>query len=276
METLGARLRRAAADLAGPEARIDAELLLAHALGRDRTWLFAHADDALPAPAETAFAALLARRREGEPVAYLLGRREFWRLDLAVDASTLIPRADTERLVELALVRLPEGAASRVLDLGTGSGAVALAIALERPQARVVGVDLSPQALAVARANALANGLESVEWRHGDWLAAVTGETFDVIVGNPPYLAEDDPHLREGDLPREPRTALVSGVDGLDAIRRIVRDALACVVGGGWLLLEHGDTQGEAVRALFVDAGWQAVATERDLEHRERVTVGRR
>jgi release factor glutamine methyltransferase len=276
MESVGARLRRATSGLAGPDARIEAELLLAHALGRDRAWLFAHADDALPADAEAAFAALLARRSAGEPAAYLLGRRAFWRLDLAVDASTLIPRADTERLVELALERLPADGTPRVLDLGTGSGAVALAIALERPRARVVGVDLSPQALAVARANARTHGLGHVEWRAGDWLAAVPGETFDVIVGNPPYLAEDDPHLDEGDLPREPRTALVSGADGLDAIRRIVVDALPATAPDGWLLLEHGATQGAAVRRAFTAAGWRAVETQCDLEGRERVTLGRR
>jgi release factor glutamine methyltransferase len=269
-------LRLAAAGLPGAEGRWEAEMLLAHALGRERSWLYAHAD-ALPDPAAAAaFAALLERRRAGTPLAYLVGRRAFWRLDLAVDAATLIPRPETELLVELALERIAADAPCAVLDLGTGSGAVALAIALERPRARVTAVDASEAALAVARTNALAHGLGHVEFLRSDWFAALAGRRYDVVVGNPPYLAEDDPHLASGELACEPRDALVSGVDGLDAIRRIAVDAHAATQPGGALLLEHGWTQGEAVRAILAAAGWRSVATKRDLEGRDRVTLGTR
>jgi release factor glutamine methyltransferase len=271
---IGERLRAAAAELPGAEAWLEAELLLAQALGRERSWLYAHGDDPCPPAVEAAFARELARRRDGVPLAHLLGRREFWRLDLAVTEATLIPRPETELLVELALARIPAGAALDVLDLGTGSGAVALAIALERPAARVVAVDASAPALAVARANAQAHGLQRVEFVLSDWFAAIAGRRFAVIVGNPPYIADSDPHLGEGDLRFEPRSALASGADGLEAIRRIVVDARAAALPGCVLLLEHGWTQGGAVRALFAAAGWNGVETARDLEGRDRVTLG--
>jgi release factor glutamine methyltransferase len=276
MASVAERLRHAAIALPGAEGRWEAEMLLAHALRRERSWLYAHADFVPDAAAAAAFDALLAQRRAGTPLAYLLGRRAFWRLDLAVGPATLIPRPETELLVELALERIPAQAPQDVLDLGTGSGAIALAIALERPQARVTAVDASPAALEIARANALEHALAHVEFLHSDWFGALAGRRFDVVVGNPPYLAEDDPHLQSGELRREPREALVSGRDGLDAIRRIAVDAFAATRVGGWLLLEHGWTQGEAVRAILVDAGWQAVETNRDLEGRDRVTLGRR
>jgi release factor glutamine methyltransferase len=275
MATVGERLRAAIAVLDGPEARVDAELLLAHALGRDRSWLFAHADEAVAAGDEATFAALLARRVHGEPVAHLVGRRGFWTLDLAVTAATLVPRPETELLVELALARIPVDAPRDVLDLGTGTGAIALAIASERPAARVLAVDASMAALEVARANAVAHALDRVGFVHSDWFSALADRRFDVIVGNPPYLADDDPHLGQGDVRHEPRTALVAGADGLDDIRRIAIDARAAITAGGWLLLEHGATQGEAVRALFAAAGWREVETVRDLEARDRVTLGR-
>jgi release factor glutamine methyltransferase len=268
-------LRRAAARLDGPDARWEAEALLAHALGRDRSWLFAHGDDSLDGADAESFAALVERRRGGEPLAHVLGRRAFWRLDLRVTPATLVPRPDTELLVELALERLPEESAADVLDLGTGTGAVALAIAMERPAARVVAVDASDAALEVARANAADHGLGSVEFVRSDWFAALAGRTFDVVVGNPPYLAGDDPHLA-GELRYEPRAALVSGYDGLDDIRRIAVDARAATREGGWLLLEHGWTQGEAVRAILAEAGWRDIKTNRDLEGRDRVTQGQR
>lgn len=255
---------------------VDAEWLLVHALGRPRSWLYAHRDDLVaPADAER-FRALLARRTAGEPVAYLTGRRGFWSFDLAVTPATLIPRPETELLVELALDRLPAGAPLAIADLGTGSGAIALALAHERPRARVVATDASTDALAVARGNAQALGLANVDFRAGDWCAPLAAERFDLIASNPPYLADDDPHLGEGDLRFEPATALSCGVDGLDAIRRIVADAPRHLVPGGWLLFEHGWTQGDAVRALLRDAGFVDVATHRDLEDRDRVTLGRR
>ncbi|NUS38996.1 MAG: peptide chain release factor N(5)-glutamine methyltransferase [Lysobacter sp.] len=254
----------------------DAELLLAHALGASRSWLFAHGGDPLPAELEERFGALVARRGAGEPVAYLVGHRGFWSLDLIVTPDTLVPRPETELLVEVALERLPPARRLRVADLGTGSGAIALALARERPHAHVVATDASSAALAVARANAAHNQLGNVEFRAGDWCAPLGEARFDLIASNPPYIAEGDPHLTRGDLRFEPRAALASGRDGLDAIRRIVRDAPAHLLGGGWLLLEHGYDQGEAVRALLRDADFAEVATRQDLEARDRVTLGQR
>lgn len=255
--------------------RADAEALLLHALRRDRAWLFAHARDPVPAAVAERFDALLARRAQGEPVAYLTGRRGFWTLDLAVGPATLIPRADTERLVELALERLDTAPGRRAADLGTGSGAIALALASERPQAQVLATDLSEAALAVAQANARTHGLHNVRFAHGPWLAPLAGQRFDLIASNPPYIAAGDPHLAQGDLRYEPASALASGADGLDDIRVIVAGASAHLLPGGWLLLEHGWEQGEAVRALLAAAGFDAVATHRDLEARDRVTLGR-
>jgi len=268
-------LRAATARLPGPEARHEAEHLLLHVLGRERAWLFAHGDDPLPAAQAAALDVLLARRVAGEPLAYLLGWRGFWTLDLQVSPATLIPRPETERLVELALERLPEGRPLRIADLGTGSGAIALALASERPLAQVVATDLSEEALHIARANAGTNRIANVAFRHGSWLAPVAGERFDLIASNPPYIADGDPHLIQGDLRFEPPTALSSGADGLDAIREIVALAPSHLRGGGWLLLEHGRDQGEAIRALLVAAGFADVATETDLEQRDRVTLGR-
>jgi release factor glutamine methyltransferase len=253
----------------------DAELLLAHALRRDRAWLFAHATDALPAETQRAYEALVARRMHGEPVAYLLGRRGFWTLQLATTPAVLIPRTETELLVEQAIARIPDDRAARVADLGTGSGAIALSIATERRRAQVVATDISDQALGVARANAGTHEIRNVEFRRGDWLSPLAGERFLLIASNPPYIAADDPHLQRGDLRFEPRNALASGGDGLDAIRVIVRDSPAHLVAGGWLLLEHGWEQGEAVRALLRAAGFEGVATVRDLEGRDRVSLGR-
>jgi len=256
--------------------RIDAELLLAHALGRPRGWLFAHADDAVPAHVQAAFAALVERRAAGEPVAYLVGSRGFWSLELEVTPATLIPRAETERLVELALERLPADRPCRVADLGTGSGAVALALARERPRAQVLATDASAAALAVARRNAQRLGLSNVAFAQGDWLEPLEGAAFELIVSNPPYIEAGDPHLAQGDLRFEPASALVSGADGLDDVRRIVAGARAHLVPGGWLLFEHGWKQGGAARALLHAAGYADVFTGRDLEGRERVSGGSR
>ena len=268
-------LRVGASRLSGPDARHEAEHLLLHVLGRDRAWLFAHGDDPLPEREAAAFDALLGRRIAGEPLAYLLGRRGFWTLDLQVSPATLIPRPETERLVELALERLPEARALRVADLGTGSGAIALALASERPLAQVVATDLSEDALRVARSNAHAHSLANVVFRRGSWLAPLAGERFDLIASNPPYIADGDPHLVQGDLRFEPPTALSSGADGLDAIREIVAAAPAHLLPGGWLLLEHGWDQGEAIRALLAGSDFIDVATVADLEERDRVTLGR-
>lgn len=272
--TVSQCLAQALAQLPADDGRHVAELLLGHALQRDRAWLFAHARDPMPANALADFDTLLARRIAGEPVAYLLGKRGFWTLDLQVTPATLIPRADTERLVELALERLPTDQAMRVADLGTGSGAIALAIASERPLAEVIATDASAAALEVARANAAANELARVQFRLGSWWQPLAGERFDLVASNPPYIAAGDPHLQQGDLRHEPASALASGVDGLDDIRVIIAAAPRHLHGDGWLLLEHGHDQGAAVRELLGELGFIEVATEQDLEHRDRVTLG--
>lgn len=254
---------------------VDAEWLLAHALGRPRTWLYAHGAEVVDAAANERFAALVTRRAAGEPVAYLTGTRGFWTFELRVTPDTLIPRPETELLVELSLARLPQDRDLCVADLGTGSGAIALALAHERLRARVLATDASDDALAIARENAATFGVNNIQFCQGDWCAALDGACFDLIASNPPYIVADDPHLFEGDLRFEPQGALASGRDGLDAIRTIVRDAPAHLVSGGWLLLEHGLEQGAAVRALLQAAGFVDIATERDLENRERVTLGR-
>lgn len=265
--------------LADARTRIDsgeAALLLLHVLERSHAWLYAHGDAAVPPAALACFRSLVARRAAGEPVAYLVGRRGFWTLDLAVTPATLIPRPETELLVEQALARLDAAAHVQVADLGTGSGAIALAIASERPLARVVATDRSEAALAVARGNAVAHRLEGrVTFRAGDWFEPLAGERFDLVASNPPYIAEGDVHLGEGDLRHEPPSALASGRDGLDAIRSIVAAAPGHLLPGGWLLLEHGFDQGPAVRALLAAAGFGEVSTVPDLEARDRVSLGR-
>jgi release factor glutamine methyltransferase len=268
-------LREGAARLPGEEARFDAEQLLLHVLGVDRAWLFAHATDAVADDARQRFEQLLRHRAEGQPLAYLTGRRGFWTLDLQVNPATLIPRPETELLVEQALARLPADKLRRVADMGTGSGAVALSIASERPLAMVIATDLLGPTLAVAVKNAQAHTLENVWFRRGHWYAALGNDRFDMIVSNPPYIAAGDPHLQQGDLRFEPPPALASGADGLDAIREIIAGAPAHLVRGGWLLLEHGRDQGEAIRALLEQAGFADVETVRDLEQRDRVTLGR-
>jgi release factor glutamine methyltransferase len=270
--TARALLVEGARVLSGDEARRDAELLLMHALGVDRAWLYAHADDSIDAAGVARFDELVARRAAGAPMAYLIGQREFWSLDLRVTPDVLIPRPETELLVELALQKIPQGEKLDLADLGTGSGAIALALARERPHAQVLATDASAAALAVARSNAQRLGIANIDFAHGDWCAALGERTFDVIVSNPPYIAASDAHLTQGDLRHEPRAALASGVDGLDAIRHIVRTASANLKTGGWLLLEHGHDQGTAVSELFAQSGFVESFTARDLEARERVS----
>lgn len=273
--TVRALLGEGASALAGDERVREAELLLQQALVRPRAWLFAHDDAVVDAAAVTTFRTLVARRARGEPLAYITRRREFWSLDLDVSPDVLIPRPETELLVELALQRIASDAAVGVADLGTGSGAIALAIAHERPTARVCATDASVAALAVARGNAARLRLGNVEFAAGDWFAAVANRRFDVVVSNPPYVAVGERHLAAGDVRYEPRSALVAGADGLDAIRAIVAAAPAHLLAGGWLLLEHGFDQGGAVRGLLERHGFVEVFTALDLEQRERVSGGR-
>ena len=254
--------------------RLDAQLLLLHALGRgpgERAWLLAHDTDALPDGADERFLALCRRRADGEPVAYLTGEKEFHGLSLRVDSRVLVPRPDTETLVEWALDLLRGRAAPRVIDLGTGSGAIALAIVSARPDARVEAVDRSADALAVARANAERLGLP-VRLRQASWLEGA-GQ-YDLIVSNPPYVAEADPHLPA--LRYEPRSALAAGPQGLDDLRAIVAAAPAHLAPGGWLLLEHGWDQAEAVCALLRAAGLGEIGSRTDLAGIARCCGGRR
>ena len=291
--------------LPADEARLEARLLLLEALQVGHAWLLAHESDALPAAPHAGFQAHLQRRLHGEPIAHILGQREFYGLMLKVTPDTLIPRPDTETLVEAALAKIPDpssppsqvtrfeehpGAAAsthkdtdtcrpfKVLDLGTGTGAIALAIASQRPRAEIVAVDASAAALAIASANACSLQLHNVRFLQSDWFTqldhVLDHAKFDIIVSNPPYIADDDPHLARGDLRFEPRSALASGADGLDDIRRIIRAAPQHLQAKGWLMLEHGYDQAEAVADLLRQAGFQALGQARDLAGIVRVSFG--
>jgi release factor glutamine methyltransferase len=246
-------------------APLEAKLLLGHILGRDRAWLAAHADASIDGEQHRRFDALMRRRHAGEPIAYLLGRREFYGLDLEVTPDVLIPRPETELLVDFALEKIHRDAPAQVLDLGTGSGAMALAIAQRRPMAQIIAVDASTAALVVARRNAQRLGIDNVQWMESDWFSKVPHETFAVIVANPPYISSNDPHLNEGDIRFEPRSALTPGFDGLAAIRTIVGEAPAHLLAGGCIAIEHGFDHADAVQALLRAAGFTAIAARRDL-----------
>ena len=253
----------------------EARLLLCHLIGRNTAWIEAHRDDALSRRDAEAFAALVERRACGEPVAYLLGFREFYGREFSVTPDVLIPRPETELLVDVVREKKVGGSdTANILDLVTGSGCVAITLALEIPAARVAAADISPAALAVARANATLLGAE-VRFVESDWLECFAGQRFDCIVGNPPYVAADDPHLAEGDLRFEPPSALACGADGLDAIRRIIGDAARHLEAGGWLLLEHGYDQAAVLRELLAAAGFADIEQHRDLAGIVRVSGGR-
>lgn len=270
--SVGAALAAARGRIPAGEAR----LFLREILGVSAARIAAYPETTLTPEQAGRFADLLARRESGEPVAYLLGVREFYGRDFKVGPAVLIPRPETELIVDLVRERVPAGAAPAILDLGTGSGALAVTLALELPAARVTAVDFSPAALAVARANAEALGAR-VRFVESDWFAALdAGERFGVIVSNPPYVADGDPHLAEGDVRFEPASALASGPAGLDDIVRIVAAAPAFLEPGGWLLLEHGYDQAPAVRELLLAGGFAEVASARDLAGIERITLGRR
>lgn len=257
---------------ASPSPRLDAEILLAHVCKCSRVDLIRDCDELVTPENARLFQLAIEQRADGIPIAYLIGHKEFWSLDLEVSRDTLIPRPETELLVERALELLPVHDPCSVAELGTGSGAVALAIARERRKAAVTATDRSATALEVAQRNAARLGLRDIGFRTGDWVAALDETLFDLIVSNPPYIAEGDPHLQQGDVRFEPRLALVSGRDGLDAIRRIITDARTHLRRGGWLLLEHGMTQGASVRSLMLSAGYWEVVTYRDIAGLERVT----
>ena len=256
------------------DAFLEAGILLAHVIGKPRSWLFAHPEAPVNGHTASRFDRMIEQRVKGAPIAYLTGRREFWSLDLQVTPDTLIPRPETELLVERALA-LPLPAAARVADLGTGSGAVAAALSCERPAWHIIATDTSEEALKVATGNFRRLGLDRVEPRLGTWFDPLAGERFDLIVSNPPYIARGDRHLSEGDVAHEPRAALSSGTDGLDSLRTLTGGARAHLTRGGWLLVEHGWNQGAAVRELFVAADFSSIETHRDYTDQERVTGGR-
>ncbi|WP_039056470.1 peptide chain release factor N(5)-glutamine methyltransferase [Enterobacter sp. Bisph1] len=267
-------LRQAIGALTASDSpRRDAEILLGFVTGKSRTYILAFGETLLPAEQLQQLNGLLARRANGEPVAHLIGVREFWSLPLFVSPATLIPRPDTECLVEQALARLP-AQPCRILDLGTGTGAIALALASERPDCHVTAVDLVPDAVALAQRNAGHLGIQNIEIVQSRWFSALAGKQFDLIVSNPPYIDEQDPHLAQGDVRFEPLSALVAADGGLADLRALIDEARRFILPGGWLLLEHGWQQGATVRTLFNDYGWQQVATCRDYGGNERVTLG--
>ncbi|ELY4565788.1 peptide chain release factor N(5)-glutamine methyltransferase [Cronobacter sakazakii] len=258
---------------ASESPRRDAEILLAFVTGRTRTFILAFGETALTDDELTRLDALLARRAAGEPVAYLIGQREFWSLPLEVSPATLIPRPDTECLVEQALARLP-ATPCRILDLGTGTGAIALALASERPDCHVTALDVIPEAVALAKRNAQRLGIDNVTILQSHWFSALTDARFSLIVSNPPYIDGDDPHLSHGDVRFEPKSALVADNAGLADLETLVTEARRFLEDNGWLMLEHGWQQGEAVRELFTRAGYQGVETCRDYGGNERLTLG--
>ncbi|MEZ0232477.1 MAG: peptide chain release factor N(5)-glutamine methyltransferase [Methylophilaceae bacterium] len=257
------------------EARIEVRALLAHALGDvSHAWLIAHEEDLIQPDVRDRFESLLARRIDGEPIAYITGKREFFGLDLKVTPDTLIPRPDTETLVEAALAKIPEDKKFNVLDLGTGTGAIALAIAINRPISQITAVDRSEKALAIAKQNGTTLNVSNTRFLLSNWFSSINDERFDIIVSNPPYIEATDPHLHQGDLRFEPLSALASGIDGLDDIRKIIETSKQFLNADGWLMLEHGYNQADQVSALLSIAGFQDIYSTKDLAGILRVTSG--
>lgn len=255
-------------------ARLEAEVLLAHALEKPRSYLRAWPAREISDAPLAQFQLLLTKRAAGEPIAYLTGCREFWSMELRVNQHTLIPRPETELLVEFALQLIPQNEMWRIADLGTGSGAIALALACERPQCRIIATDISPDALMAAKYNAKRHKANNIAFREGAWFAPLRDEQFDLIVANPPYIRECDPHLDQGDLRYEPVTALVSGISGLDALQTIISEAPGYLRHEGWLVLEHGYDQADAVIALLRDRGYTGVGGQKDYAGRGRIAFG--
>jgi release factor glutamine methyltransferase len=256
-----------------PAARLEAEILVCKALGVERAWLYANPEQLLDPSQLTACEGLIERRCKGEPVAYLIGEREFWSMRLKITPDVLIPRPETELLVETVLEAIPPAAQWRIADLGTGSGAIALALALERPDCEVHATEYSGAALTLARENGRLLAPGRVRFHQGSWLAPLQGK-FDVLVSNPPYIAFNDPHLQQGDCRYEPADALTPGRDALAAFRHIADESRHCLQRGGILAFEHGFDQGEALQRLLAEFGYRRVKTHKDLEKRDRVTMG--
>lgn len=273
--TIKTCLSFAAKFLATEEAALEAQLLLQHVLNVNRAWLIAHENDALSPENFAQFQHLIARRKNGEPVAYILGYREFFALKLKVTPDTLIPRPDTETLVEAALEKISKNQSSNVLDLGTGTGAIALAIAKNLPNVQVTAIDFSANALKIAQENAENLNIQNISFLQSDWFSALENQRFDVVVSNPPYIEESDAHVSQGDLRFEPKSALTSGVDGLDDIHKIIFESAGFLKPQGWLMLEHGYIQGEKVRDLMVRSDFSEVTTVQDFGGNDRVTMGR-
>jgi release factor glutamine methyltransferase len=260
-------------------ARLDIELILCHILQKNRTWLFTWPETRLTAEQADLFQQYFARRKTGEPVAHIIGQREFWSLPLAVNSSTLIPRPDTELLVETVLELFAQDAPQQLrhcLDLGTGTGAIVLALASEKPHWNLLGVDRSAEAVALAEANRAALGFAQVQIQQSDWFGAIPAQHFDVIVSNPPYINPQDPHLTQGDVRFEPLSALIAERNGLADIEHIIERSGNYLTEQGWLLLEHGYDQGEAVRQLLAQDGFTQIETRRDYGGNERVTLGKK
>lgn len=254
---------------------LDARVLLCHAIGRDTAYVLAHPEAALRESELDTYRGLVDRRAQGEPVAYVTGEREFYGRSFQITPAVLIPRPETELLVDLALTHIPADTPTRVLDLGTGSGCIAISVASERSHSKILALDQSPEALALARRNAVAAHVGNVAFLQSDWFSALGQELFHVIVANPPYVASGDPHLASGDVRFEPRQALDGGRDGLDAIRHIVAEARKHLAPGGWLMFEHGYDQGERARLTLHAAGYGDIFTAHDLAGTDRVSAGR-
>ncbi|MFK0572026.1 peptide chain release factor N(5)-glutamine methyltransferase [Endozoicomonas sp.] len=268
---------------ASPTPGLDAELLLAHVLSKPLSYFYTWPEALLTQEQLSSFQTLVERRQAGVPVAYLTGYREFWSLQLKVTEATLIPRPDTELLVELALtigLDFPQNQSDaspiRVADLGTGTGAIALALAKEQPDWEVTAIEKSPEALDVARENATSNGISNVDFLEGSWCSPLVENSMDMMVSNPPYIRDDDPHLKEGDVRYEPLTALISGSDGLNDIRSIARESLQVLKPGGWLLMEHGYDQAKDVQNILSLAGFIQIRTDTDLAGHDRVTLAQK
>ncbi len=274
-QSIKATLQIASSQLKTEAAAFEAQLLLQYVLGVNRAWLIAHEHDVLQPNIQVVFEALLNRRLAGEPMAYIMGSREFYGLDLLVTPDTLIPRPDTETLVEAALAKISDSANQTILDLGTGTGAIALAVAKHRPKVNVVAVDASAAALEVAKKNAATLAITNVRLMLSDWFDALLGERFDLIVSNPPYIEQNDVHLTQGDVRFEPISALASGADGLDDIRHIVELCLIYLKPQGWLMIEHGYNQADLVADLMAEAGLVSIKTIKDFGGNNRVTIAK-